>query len=130
MNAKEASEAGFLQALIDGKELQVKELRPGSKIHTFWYTTNQPLFALVRLNVADVRIKPSRSQKVDPSKGWVSVKRQLPSKSHDKVLVALATGYVTTDYISNGRWVSNSAMPNSSPVTHWRLLPEPPKKTK
>lgn len=50
---------------------------------------------------------------------WISVEERLPEERKD-VLVALRRGEIAVDYYQPNRW-------GYSDVTHWMLLPEPPK---
>ena len=54
--------------------------------------------------------------------GWVSVKDKLPEKKCE-CLIAINSGWRALDFWEGDGW----AVSDENEITHWMLLPEPPK---
>ena len=59
---------------------------------------------------------------------WISVTERLPESGKESVLIALRWGEVDIGWCEDGRWRSEFVNEyEEGEVTHWMLLPQPPK---
>ena len=59
---------------------------------------------------------------------WISVDDRLPESGKEGVLIALRWGEVDIGWCEDGRWRSEFVNEyEEGEVTHWMLLPQPPK---
>jgi hypothetical protein len=57
---------------------------------------------------------------------WISVEDRLPEEGQS-VLIHYVDGWTPVGHLLNGRWYQSGGETSWLSVTHWMLLPEPPK---